>query len=88
MVRVDFDLFMERYGYKILLAIFGMIVAGIFAIIGIWAYVALKYLGLLFGGLIIALVAVRSLMNRRILDAQARVFSKYFYDDRRRKGSV
>ncbi|WP_342781698.1 hypothetical protein [Thermococcus aciditolerans] len=85
MVVVDFDLFMERYGYKILLGIFGMIILGMFAIIGIWAYVALKYLGLFFGGLVVALVAVRSLVNRRILDAQAKVFSKYFYDDRKRR---
>ncbi|WP_238515827.1 hypothetical protein [Thermococcus sp. 4557] len=85
MVPVDFDLFMERYGYKILLGIFGMIILGMFAIIVIWAYVALKYLGLFFGGLIVALVAVRSLVNKRILDAQARVFSKYFYDDRKRR---
>ncbi|AEK72931.1 membrane protein, conserved [Thermococcus sp. 4557] len=82
---MDFDLFMERYGYKILLGIFGMIILGMFAIIVIWAYVALKYLGLFFGGLIVALVAVRSLVNKRILDAQARVFSKYFYDDRKRR---
>nr|WP_148883743.1 hypothetical protein [Thermococcus aciditolerans]QEK15874.1 hypothetical protein FPV09_06740 [Thermococcus aciditolerans] len=82
---MDFDLFMERYGYKILLGIFGMIILGMFAIIGIWAYVALKYLGLFFGGLVVALVAVRSLVNRRILDAQAKVFSKYFYDDRKRR---
>ena len=85
MVGVDFDLFMERYGYKILLGIFGMIILGMFAIIVIWAYVALKYLGLLFGGLILMLVAVRSLVNKRVLDAQARVFSKYFYDDRKRR---
>ncbi|WP_346765148.1 hypothetical protein [Thermococcus sp. 18S1] len=85
MVPVDFDLFMERYGYKILLGIFGMIILSMFAIIVIWAYVALKYLGLFFGGLIVALVAVRSLVNKRILDSQARVFSKYFYDDRKRR---
>ncbi|NJE30492.1 hypothetical protein E3E38_05440 [Thermococcus sp. 18S1] len=82
---MDFDLFMERYGYKILLGIFGMIILSMFAIIVIWAYVALKYLGLFFGGLIVALVAVRSLVNKRILDSQARVFSKYFYDDRKRR---
>nr|WP_206204238.1 hypothetical protein [Thermococcus sp. 18S1] len=76
---------MERYGYKILLGIFGMIILSMFAIIVIWAYVALKYLGLFFGGLIVALVAVRSLVNKRILDSQARVFSKYFYDDRKRR---
>ncbi|ASJ14672.1 hypothetical protein A3L10_05815 [Thermococcus radiotolerans] len=82
---MDFDLFMERYGYKILLGIFGMIILGMFAIIGIWVYAALKYLGLLFGGLILMLVVVRSLVNKRVLDAQAQVFSKYFYDDRKRR---
>ncbi|ASJ03967.1 hypothetical protein [Thermococcus barossii] len=82
---MDFDLFMERYGYKILLALFGLVVAGMFAIIGIWAYVALKYLSLLFGGLVLMLVVIRSLVSRRVLDAQAQVFSKYFYDDRRKR---
>ena len=77
---MDFALFMERYGYKILLGIFAAVVIGIIAFIGFWAYTLLKMFGTV--GLIVILgyALYAFLVQRRVLDAQAKAHGKYFYD--------
>jgi predicted lipid-binding transport protein (Tim44 family) len=80
---MDFDLFMERYGYKILLvlgalvvlAIFGTFVAGILAMMKVYGlYVGLA---ILVGAAVYAFTA-----TRRSSQAYAEAMSKYFYDPR------
>ncbi|NJE86042.1 hypothetical protein E3E23_09440 [Thermococcus sp. CX2] len=83
---MDFDLFMERYGYKILFALFGLVLLAIFGTLGLYAYTVFKLFGFFAGGLLLLLGIVYAFTaGRRILDAQAKAHAKYFYDDRRRR---
>ncbi|WP_363316518.1 hypothetical protein [Thermococcus sp.] len=83
MVRVDFDLFMERYGYKILFGIFGLVLLAILGMFGFYVYAVIRLFGLFAGGLLLLLALVHAFTaGRRVLDAQAKVHAKYFYDDR------
>ncbi|WP_343232453.1 hypothetical protein [Thermococcus sp. 5-4] len=85
MVGVDFDLFMERYGYKILFGLFGLVILTIIGVLALSVYTALRFYGLFAGGLLLLLGAVYAFtVKRRVLDAQAQAHAKYFYDDRRR----
>ena len=82
---MDFALFMERYGYRILLGIFALIMIGFFAFLGFWVYSMFKLFGALAGIMILGYFLYAFLVQRRILDAQAEAHAKYFYDDRRRR---
>ncbi|WP_342667077.1 hypothetical protein [Thermococcus celericrescens] len=86
MVVVDFDLFMERYGYKILFGIFGIVLLTILGVLAFSAYSILRLYGLFAGGLFLLLLVVYALtVKRRVMDAQAQAHAKYFYDDRPRR---
>lgn len=83
---MDFDLFMERYGYKILFGLFGLVLLTIFGVLGLYAYAVLRLFGLFAGGLLLILALVYAFTaGRRVLDAQAEAHAKYFYDDRPRR---
>ncbi|AIU69716.1 membrane protein [Thermococcus eurythermalis] len=78
---MDFALFMERYGYKILFAIFGGIVLLIFGVVLLSVYSFLKLYGLLLGGLLLISIAVYAFFaKRRYLNAYGEALGKYFYD--------
>ncbi|WP_258085018.1 hypothetical protein [Thermococcus thermotolerans] len=83
---MDFDLFMERYGYKILFGIFGLALIVIFGVLAFSVYTVLRLFGLLAGGLLLLFVVVYAFtVKRRVMDAQAQAHAKYFYDDRPRR---
>lgn len=77
---MDFALFMERCGYKILLGIFATVLIGFFAILGFWTYAMFKLLGALAGIMILGYFVYAFLVQRRVLDAQAEAHGKYFYN--------
>lgn len=77
---MDFSLFMERYGYKILLGLFALILVGFFAFLGLWVYAMFKFLGAIAAVVILGYVIYAFIVQRRILDAQAEAHGKYFYD--------
>jgi len=80
-VPMDFALFMERYGYKILFAIFGAIILVIFGVVALSVYSVLKLYGLIFGAMILLSVAVYAFfVQRRALNAYGEAHGKYFYD--------
>ena len=82
-VWVDFDLFMERYGYKILFGIFGLVFLALLGVLLASFYLLFKFLGyFLAGAIIITLLAYAFTAKRRVLDAYAQAHAKYFYDDR------
>ncbi|NJE42763.1 hypothetical protein E3E32_06015 [Thermococcus sp. GR6] len=83
---MDFYLFMERYGYKILFGIFGLVLLAIFGTLGLYAYAVFKLFDFFAGGLLLLFVIVYAFTaGRRVLDAQAKAHAKYFYDDRRKR---
>ncbi|WP_370520111.1 hypothetical protein [Thermococcus sp. LS1] len=87
MVRpMDFDLFMERYGYKILFGIFGVVLLVIIGTLLASFYLLFRYLGYFAASLVIVfLFAYAFTVKRRVIDAQAQAHAKYFYDDRRKR---
>ncbi|HII60289.1 hypothetical protein [Pyrococcus horikoshii] len=82
---MDFALFMEKYGYKILLAV---IFIGIFGLIGYVMFGLLKMisgLGVLgLGAGLALLIAMRMLIAGRYYEAYGEAMGKYFYDNRRK----
>ena len=83
---MDFALFMERYGYKIILGIFVLIFLGFIAIPLIGFAWVFKQFGLYIGGIVVVFILVQAFfVNRRILDSYGKAHSKYFYDDRKRR---
>ncbi|ASJ11763.1 MULTISPECIES: hypothetical protein [Thermococcus] len=80
---MDFDLFMERYGYKILFGIFGLVLLMILGVLAFSVYAVLKLFGLFAGGLLLLFgILYAFTVKRRVMDAQAQAHAKYFYDDR------
>lgn len=77
---MDFSLFMERYGYKILLGLFALILLGFFAFLGLWVYSMFKFFGGIAAVVILGYALYAFLVQRRILDATAEAHGKYFYD--------
>ena len=50
---------------------------------GFYVYAVIRLFGLFAGGLLLLLALVHAFTaGRRVLDAQAKVHAKYFYDDR------
>jgi uncharacterized membrane protein len=83
---MDFALFMERYGYSILLLIIAIIIAAIIGVMAFYVYRILKVFGITLGGILLIYLFVLAFgVKRRALDAQARAHAKYFYDDRPRR---
>ena len=77
---MDFDLFMERYGYKVLLAVFvgvALIVVGI-PIVGF--ILSVRTMGYVGGAMLIAVLVYALVVNRRVMDSYAEAQGKYFYD--------
>ncbi|AIF69403.1 hypothetical protein PAP_04960 [Palaeococcus pacificus DY20341] len=80
---MDFALFMERYGYKIILGIFALIFLGFIAIPLISFAWVFKQFGLYIGGIVIVIILMQAfLVKRRALDSYAKAHAKYFYDDK------
>ncbi|NJE05882.1 hypothetical protein E3E36_06940 [Thermococcus sp. M36] len=80
---MDFDLFMERYGYKILFGIFGAVFLVIIGTLLASFYLMFRFLGYFAAAiLIVFLFAYAFTVKRRVMDAQAQAHAKYFYDDR------
>ncbi|EEB73299.1 hypothetical protein [Thermococcus sp. AM4] len=77
---MDFALFMERYGYKILLGVFAIILIGFFAVLGFWIYAMFKVFGSIAAIAIVGYFIYAFVVKRRVLDAQAEAHGKYFYD--------
>lgn len=83
---MDFALFMERYGYNILLLIVGLIIAAIIGVMALYLYRILRVFGIALGGILLIYLFVLAFgVKRRVLDAQAQAHAKYFYDDRPRR---
>ncbi len=77
---MDFSLFMERYGYKALLAIGILIVGGVVAFPVIGLILTFRRFGVYFGAGILVLTLYFMLINRKTLDAYGKAQGKYFYD--------
>ena len=77
---MDFELFMERYGYTILFGIFIAIVAAIFGIVLLWVYSMFKILGIAAIAMIGGYLIFSYFIKRRYLDAHGEALGKYFYD--------
>lgn len=82
---MDFDLFMERYGYKILFLIFAVFIVALLGILGLAVYSMLKLFGYFGAIALVMYVTYAFLVKRRVLDAQAEAYGKYFYDSRQGK---
>ena len=80
---MDFDLFMERYGYKILLGIFGAVFIVIIGTLLASFYLLFKVLGYFAATLLVVFLIIYAFtVKRRVMDAHAQAHAKYFYDDR------
>ncbi|WP_342764654.1 hypothetical protein [Thermococcus sp. Bubb.Bath] len=78
---VDFALFMERYGYKILLAIGALVVLAIFGTFVAGILAMMKIYGVIIGAIILVGAAFYAFtVTRRSSQAYADAMSKYFYD--------
>ncbi|WP_456321455.1 hypothetical protein [Palaeococcus sp. (in: euryarchaeotes)] len=82
---MDFSLFMERYGYKILLAVMSALVIIFIAVPIMGIAVTAKKFGLTFGAFLLIIALVSSLFFRRTSEAYAQAHGKYFYDNRKRR---
>lgn len=82
---MDFSLFMERHGYKILLAVMSAIVIAFIAIPIIGIAVTAKKFGLTFGAFLLIIAIISSLFFRRTSEAYAEAQGKYFYDNRKKR---
>ncbi|BAD85831.1 hypothetical membrane protein, conserved [Thermococcus kodakarensis KOD1] len=83
---MDFALFMERYGYKILLVIMLSIVFGIIGIFVGAVFVTLKSYGLYVGGMILIVTAIYAFtVRRKYLQSYGDAMGKYFYDPKQGK---
>jgi len=80
---MDFTLFMERYGYKILLGIMVVVIIGLFAIPVLGIATLIKTYGLEVGFIFLIVTAVYGFtVWRRSAEAYAKAHGKYFYDDK------
>jgi len=77
---MDFSLFMERYGYKALLAVGVMIVIGVVALPIIGLVVTVKRFGVYFGAGLLVTVLYFMMLNHKVLNAYGKAQGKYFYD--------
>ncbi len=82
---MDFDLFMERYGYKLLFLLFGLVLAGILSVLGLAVYSMLKLFGYVGAIVLVMYMTYAFLVQRRVLDASAEAHGKYFYDPKQGK---
>ncbi|AFK22353.1 hypothetical protein [Pyrococcus sp. ST04] len=80
---MDFDLFMERYGYKLLgvmVAILIILVIGFpLSILGKW-FLENPYIAPIF----VVLIFIQAFFKRKQLTAYGEAMSKYFYYDKKR----
>ncbi|ACS90835.1 hypothetical protein TSIB_1784 [Thermococcus sibiricus MM 739] len=80
---MDFALFMERYGYKILLGIMAAVIIGLFAIPALGIATLIKTYGLGIGLVFLIVAAAYGFtVWRRSAEAYAKAHGKYFYDDK------
>jgi len=80
---MDFALFMERYGYKLLLGIMAAVIIGLFAVPIIGLVKVIKLYGPEIGLLIIITSAIYGFtVWRRHANAYGQAQGKYFYDDK------
>ncbi len=77
---MDFALFMERYGYKILLGIFAAVIIVFLSLIGLWAYALFKMFGAVALAIILGYAIYAFVVQRRVLNAYGEAHGKYFYD--------
>lgn len=83
---MDFALFMERYGYRIILALMALIILGIIGIFVGAVLVTLRLYGLYVGGIILFITAIYAFtVRRRHLQAYGEAMGKYFYDPKQEK---
>jgi len=81
--KVDFDLFMEKYGYKILLGIVAVVIIGLFAIPALGIARLIRTYGLEVGLMFLIVAAAYGfIVWRRSSEAYAEAHGKYFYDDK------
>ncbi|AEC52771.1 hypothetical protein PNA2_1856 [Pyrococcus sp. NA2] len=83
---MDFELFMEKYGYKILGTILALTIGGIFVYL-FWGLIkTLRFtygeIGLMFVVTLIVLVLIRMLFTRKYYEAYGNAMARYFYDDK------
>ncbi len=80
---MDFALFMERYGYKLLLGIMAAVIIGLFAVPIIGLVKVIKLYGPEIGLLIIITSAIYGFtVWRRHANAYGQAQGKYFYDNK------
>ncbi|MCD6143310.1 hypothetical protein [Thermococcus sp.] len=80
---MDFDLFMEKYGYKILLGIVAAVIIGLFAIPALGIARLIRTYGLEVGLMFLIVAAAYGfIVWRRSAEAYAKAHGKYFYDDK------
>lgn len=80
---MDFDLFMEKYGYKILLGIVAVVIIGLFAIPALGIARLIRTYGLEVGLMFLIVAAAYGfIVWRRSAEAYAEAHGKYFYDDK------
>ena len=80
---MDFALFMERYGYKLLLGIMAAVIIGLFAVPVLGIMKLIKTYSLEIGLMFIIVAATYGFtVWRRYSEAYAKAHGKYFYDDK------
>ncbi|WP_235507096.1 hypothetical protein [Thermococcus barophilus] len=82
-VFMDFELFMERYGYKLLLGLMALVVIVVVGIPILGYIYFLRRYSWEIGGLMLIIVVVYAFsVRRKVMDAYAQAHGKYFYDDK------
>ncbi|NJE26211.1 hypothetical protein E3E22_06175 [Thermococcus sp. MV5] len=80
---MDLDLFMEKYGFKILLGIMALVILGLFVVPLLGMVELIKRFGLEIGLFMIIIAALYGfIVWRRTSEAYAEAHGKYFYDDK------
>ncbi len=82
----DFNLLLERYGYKMLFMVFGVILLVILGALALYIYAVFKLYGILAGGVLLVAILVYTLTRgRKVLDTEAQTSVKYLHGNERQR---
>ncbi len=82
----DFNLLLERYGYKMLFMVFGVILLVILGALALYIYAVFKLYGILAGGVLLVAILVYALTRgRKVLDTEAQASVKYLHGNGRQR---
>lgn len=82
----DFNLLLERYGYKMLFMVFGVILLVILGALALYIYAVFKLYGILAGGVLLVAILVYTLTRgRKVLDTEAQASVKYLHGNGRQR---